>query len=192
MRPALFFKIAVMIVSLFFVVTIIRELNTSKVENALQAIGIEPGTSQSPGFQPAGRPLDAGEERFNICRTRIHSITWPSGRRVEEFKEGRLKLRWVAVDPRPREIGYMEVEKWLSAHCQIITRPLAEDAQGVGAPSEITIRFVDDSSVTLRRYEGTVFDLKDLGEKRLVESPDLVGALLELQEIAQFDPASGE
>jgi len=180
-----------MTLTLVLVIAIMRGMTPDKVENFFAALGIEPGTAQSPGLQPGSRPLAEGEERFNICRTRIHSITWPSGRRVEEFREG-LKLRWTAVDPQPREIGYMEVEKWLSSHCQVIVRPLNEAPEVAGKPSEIVIRFVDNTSATIRNLGGAVYDLKDFGEERLVESPDLQEALLELQRIAQFDPASGE
>lgn len=191
LKPAVFFKVILMVVTLVFVIAIMRGMTPEKMENVFAALGIEPGTAHSPGLQPGGRPLTEGEERFNICRTRIHSITWPSGRRVEEFKEG-LKLRWVAVDPRPREIGYLEVEKWLSAHCQVIIRPIKEAPETSGQPSEIVIRFVDNSTATIRNLGGALYDVKDFGEERLVESLDLKEALLELQRIAQFDPVSGE
>ena len=180
-----------MLVALILVVAMMRGVTPEKMDQVFTALGIEPGTAQSPGFQPGSRPLEKGEERFNICRTRIHSISWPSGRRVEEFKEG-LKLRWLAVDPRPREIGYMEVEKWLSAHCQVIVRPLNEAPAETGKLVEIVIRFVDNTTATIRNLGGALYDLKDFGEERLVESPDLMEALLELQRIARFDPPSGE
>ena len=188
MKSGLLFKVLFMMIALIMVIFAIRGMNEKSMEAVFDALGIEPGTAKSPGFQPGGRKLGPGEERFNICRTRVHAIVWPSGRRVEEFREG-LKLRWLAVDPRPREIGYLEVEKWLSAHCQVVIKPVTDAPKGTAATIEV--RYIDEKVSRIKVYEDAIFDLKEFGEERLVRSDDLRDALLELQKIAIFDPVSG-
>ena len=74
MRLGMFLKVAAMMAALVMVLMVGRGINSGSVEKAFQALGIEPGTAKSPGLQRGGLTLAAGEERLNICRTRIVSI----------------------------------------------------------------------------------------------------------------------
>jgi hypothetical protein len=190
MRLGLFLKVAALTAALFMVITISRGLNTNTVEKAFQALGIEPGTPNSPGFQPGGQPLAPGEERFNICRTRIVSFAWSPERRIEEKKEG-LKLIWLAYSPDAREIGTIEVEKWLSLHCQIRIKPIDGVIESESSPKELTLSYVDGSKAVIRRYAGARYDLRELGEARPVRSLDFEAALAELEAIGGFQAEAG-
>ncbi len=170
-----------MVFALIGVVFAIRALNTSKVEGFFHAIGVEPGVPQSPGLQPGSRPLSEGEERYNICRTRIHSVEWKD-RKVEEFREG-LNMRWMAVDPTPREISYMEVEKWLSRNCQIIIQPFQAASSDRSLFNDfVTVQYIDGQKLIIKRGPGPVYQI----ESKTFHSPYLDNALKDLEKIAQF------
>jgi hypothetical protein len=158
-------------------------MNKDNVERAMAALGVEPGTSESPGLQPSSRALQPGEERFNICRNRIHAIDFEGGNKVEEFKEG-LKLRWLAFqDGQPRELGYLEVEKWLSSHCQIVVKPATEkEIETISARQALTIRYIDRSELPIERIGGLYFRI----EGKLFQSKDFADAIEELRQLAQF------
>jgi hypothetical protein len=165
-------------------------LQPQKVQNALHSLGVDAGNSAAPGFQPAtSRTLEAGEERLNLCPTRIASVTWADGREVEESPSG-IKRKWLAAFPRaaPREIGYLEVEKWLSQHCEVI----AQLAEGVivGADSAqrlAVVRYIDGSETVIDQTPQGLVKISQPGASaRFYRSSDLKGALQELATIAQF------
>lgn len=190
MRILLFFKISIMVLFLVGVVFVIRNVTSESVANFFVAFGIEPGTAQSPGLQPATRALKAGEVRFNICPTRIHAVVWPDGRKVEEKKEG-LKLRWMAFDPSEREMAYLETEKWLSRHCQIIIEPkqVPENESLKDQGTFIRLEFIDGriwefGKAALPGPSGAPV-LTLIGQGAFA-SPDFEDALRELEAIAGF------
>jgi hypothetical protein len=193
-KASLLIKILFLVAVLVVVIGGIRGLNPQNIEKAFDAIGVEAGNSQSPGFQAAGsRPLQPGEERFNLCRTRIIGAQWPNGNRVEEAKDG-LKLKWMADDPEPREISSIEVEKWLSRHCQVIVKAIdpaklasdgeVEKASAKGDPNigHYLVRYVDGTDLKISTANGVIFKIGD----KAVESTDLHDALAELRETVQL------
>lgn len=187
MKPTLFFKIVTLIAALVFVLIAIRSINAGSVGKFFAALGIEPGTQSSPGLQPGGSSLAPGEERFNICRTRIVGVRFVDGRQIVEEKNG-FKMRWMAVEREPREIGYLDVEKWLSRHCQITIRPAGEMAADAEKSRWLEIRYVDGSLAVIHRVRGGVFDFSALGERRAAASPELESAVAELLSVAQMAP----
>lgn len=180
-----------MVLALAGVLWSMRSLNTQNIEKAFDALGLQAGGAGSPGFQAAGQILSPGEERFNICRTRITAIEFGSQRRIEESNAG-LKVTWKAVDPRMREISTLDVEKWLTGHCQIVIKPALGVAGDLGEGNlkpigSVEFKFVDGTKLSVQRLGEQRFKI----ESRVFESPDLQMALLELQQNAQFQPPSG-
>lgn len=188
----LYVKVLVLIAALGMIIYIISNLSPEKVSDSLAAIGAAPGTADAPGLQPWTRPVGEGEERFNVCRTRVHAVEWPDGKKIEEKKAG-LKLTWEAHSPEARELPYLGIEKWFSRHCQIVIAKVgASSAAGTGAGSPgvptpefkdfLALVFVDGSRVQIRRTADGVFDF----DGQTFKSADLDEAIVELKQIAQF------
>lgn len=191
MRAVFLTKIILMLIALGAVIWAIRSLNspgtTSSLNNAFQALGLQAGGAGSPGLQAAGRELKASEERFNLCRTRIVGVEFGSGRKIEEARDG-FKVKWLASDPQSREISTLEVEKWLTQHCQIVIQVVdPSTTASFNSEAPLTFHYVDNSSLILKHIDGHYFQI----DGRTVDSTDLARALIELQEIALFQPASG-
>ena len=187
-NPLVITKILLMVVALAGVLYVMRSVNQDGAGRFLQALGVEPGTQQSPGLQPSNRKLQEGEESHNICPTRIKAITWADGRAVQEHKEG-LKMRWQALEPgkpEPRDISYLEVEKWLSLHCQIAIKPVLTQTDPPGPFTKfLTIQYVDGTENVIAKHE-KVFK----SDAKLFTSEDFESALADLERIAIF-PAKG-
>ena len=178
-------RILILLAALVGVLWTTRKLNGPNTEKTFQVLGLSPGTPDSPGVEPGGHSLAAGDERFSLCKTRVQSFAWSTGRKIEETQAG-MKMRWQAVDPQPREIGYMDIERWLSRHCQIITHPadLPASTESIG---DVTIRFVDGGEMKYLRYPNSIFQTGGT----TFRSDDLTEALRELQQIAQMNPSNG-
>ena len=163
------------------VIYLIRAVNGESVARGLMVMGIESGTSQSPGLRAGQRLLLPGEETLSICRTRVKAILLPNGNRIEELREG-VKLTWMAYDPNPREIGYLEVEKWLSQHCQITIVKQTESRILTPGPGKLTLEYISGAPMVIQVRGANEFET---GEAKF-HSPDLTSALAELGRIAQF------
>lgn len=175
-------KIIVLVGMLIGVIYTMRSVNSESVKRGFEALGLQTGSGESPGLHPSNRPLEAGEKGFNLCPNRIHAVVWSERRKVEEFRDG-LKLKWIAVDPAPRELGYMAVEKWLSAHCQIAVRPTPET--NLTFADFISVRYIDGTELKIdRSANGTYRARSPVPE--VFSSQDLTEALNELEQIAQF------
>lgn len=182
MSKLIFLKIVLMIGALGMIIYLIGNLSADKVSNSLAAVGIAPGTSEAPGLQPWTREVKPGEERFNLCRTRVQTVIWPDGKKVEEKKQG-LKLTWEAHDPEIRELPYLGVEKWFSRHCQIV---VAKEPPVLGGSLKfshyLTLVYVDGTRDDIQKSVNGVFQLKETNFR----SDDLEAAVVELSQIAQF------
>jgi hypothetical protein len=186
MKPSHAFKIMGLLLTLVIVMYAMRHINDNSMQGVFQALGVDAGGgSNSPGFQASGRARVQGEERIAICPTRIHSITWADGRRIEETENG-LKLKWMGYVPDARELTYLEVERWLSQHCQVVGQPLPLKAQDQPAPY-LTIQYVDGSKIEIYRMGD---DLFRFGAKGLYRSKDFVEAIRELEHILTGDIVS--
>lgn len=191
MKPGIgtLFKIFVLIVALIATFVAMKGANTENVQKAFSALGVEPGAPGSPGLQPGGTALQAGEERRTLCMTRIHAIRFPDGRAVVEVKRG-LKLDWTAEeDGKTRSLAYMDVEKWLSLHCQFIARPASEPTDEEITPQTepqpfVDIEFIDKTKWQISRSGDVLFTVSD--PKDRFYSDDLKAALNELRVLAGF------
>lgn len=174
-----------MLVAVFY---IMGNLNADSVGRALGALGIEPGTRTSPGLQPSNRALEVGQERFNICRTRVHAIIFNDGKKIEESRNG-LDLKWMAHDQTPREISYLDVEKWLSQHCQIVIEPRSiQIGESLRFSQFVTIEFIDGTKMhVLNSGDGTLRI-----EDKVFRSSDFQDALAELENIAGWAEVIGD
>lgn len=188
MGKLVYLKVLILCAALGMIIYLISNLSPEKVNESLAAIGAAPGTSDAPGLQPWTRNVGPGEERFNLCRTRVHSVIWPDGKKIEEKKQG-LKLTWEAHSPNVRELPYLGIEKWFSRHCQIVVAKLAsKDALtgGVGQPPAfkafLTLVFIDGTTTEIQRTADGTFAFG----AEIFKSADLDEAIVELSQIAQF------
>jgi hypothetical protein len=180
-------RIFFLVLALALVILIIQSANSKNVEGLFQALGLSPGTPDSPGIEPGARTLRPGDERFNLCKTRIAAVSWPGERRIEEDHQS-LKIRWIAYNPQPHEINSLEVEAWFSHHCQIIVHPIDPHRLSTADQEEtVTFRFVDNSEFRFTRYSDNQYQV----DQRTFRSDDLTAALLELQKIAMFPTSTG-
>lgn len=171
-----------------------KNLNQEKVQAAFQALGIEPGASGQPGLQPGGSPLAEGEVRRSLCLTRVHAIRFPTGQAVVEVKNG-LKLDWTAEESgKTRSIGYLDIEKWLSRHCQFVAKPVSKDEVPEPEPSNeprpfVVVEFIDKTRWEIHRSGDILFAVSNTEDR--FRSPDLESALEELKVLAGFTVDSG-
>jgi hypothetical protein len=184
-KSFLAFKILFMILMLVAVVFTIRSVNKDTVQRGFESLGLQPGNGESPGLHPSQRALQADEKAFNLCPNRIHAVVWSERRKVEEFRDG-MKLKWIAVNPAPRELGYMAVEKWLSAHCRIAVKAGAATDESLVFADFIAIRYIDGTELKIERASSGVYRAKS-PVPEVFASEDLTAALKELETIAQFD-----
>lgn len=136
-------------------------------------------TTFAGNLEASGTARPAG--RFNLCKTRVHAIIWPDGKKIEEFREG-MTMKWMAHDPQPREIGYIEMEKWLGEHCSFAT------AAGPEAPSTtgeevIKVEFIDKTVLKIGLGPDNLFRI----ENEVFRSPEFSHALRELRTLGQFE-----
>lgn len=158
-------RVAALLVILACVIFSIRWFQSGSAGPYFAAMGFE---GSAPG--------DA--DHLNLCPTRIHSIEWGSGVRVEERQDG-LRGSWRLTKPEDRELSYLDIEKWLSRHCEITLEPL-EAAPDVGYTALWTIEYVDGQR---GRLEGAGAD-RFRWNGRLIRSRELSEGITELAEIA--------
>lgn len=185
-------RLVLMVIALVAVILLIRNLNSGSMDKAFNTLGLQAGGAGSPGLQAAGRPLLPGEERYNLCPTRITGFIWnaenPGTRRSIEEKQIGAKMHWMVYEPAEREISYLEIEKWLTSHCQIVVRPApaptpagaANTTAGPHFPLEI--HYVDGSHKSFEQIGAHLFRI----EGQAFDSDDFALALAELRNTAQL------
>ena len=187
------FRILFLIIALFAVIYTMGHLDSSKTSQFLTALGID-SPSHSGGQQGMHSRVVTQVEtsKIVICPTRIRAFVWPDGRKLEESASG-MKTRWLAYDPAPREVNSIEVEKWLSLHCQVsavIYNPTLDTSRGAqrGGSADafaksLGFELVGGKTIQLRKGGPDLYAL----EKQIFRSKDLSDALSELAQIAKFD-----
>jgi len=160
----------VLVIALAAVLSMISGVRPSHIERFFTAFGGSLG----------GSSQGSGPEKFNLCKTRVHAIIWPDGKKIEEFKRG-MTMKWLAMDPEPREIGYIDVEKWLGEHCRFTVMTVEGSAPSTGG-APLTVEFIDTTALRIEIGPSDHF----LIEGRLVYSPEFSQALRELRSLGQF------
>ncbi|MES2963804.1 MAG: hypothetical protein V4760_07920 [Bdellovibrionota bacterium] len=184
MKPIVILKVALLVLMLAGVIFAMRSMSESSAAKFFGALGIDPSNSYANGV-PATRVPGVGESKLSICKTRVRAVVWPDGRRVEESRQ-EIRAKWMAVDPTPREIGSLDVEKWFSRHCEIVIRE-SEAATGVkdGFSNFVTFEFIDGTKTDFRRTEAGV--IRGDGDRQFY-SDDFDAAVTELLALAQLQP----
>jgi hypothetical protein len=183
LKPSVIAKVLLLVLMLTGVVFAMRSMNEQSAAKFFGALGIETAGNHGGG-DSASRMLGTGESKFNVCKTRVRAVVWPDGRKVEESRQD-LRARWMAVDPTPREIGSLDVEKWFSRHCEIVIRESeASAAVKEGFSNFVTFEFIDGTKTDFQRSEAGVIRA---GERQFF-SDDFDAAVAELAGIAQLQP----
>ncbi len=173
------FRIVALLTALIGVIAIIKGIGPHHVQNFFGAFTGDPAALET--MRPVA--VSPRKEKFNLCKTRVHAIIWPDGRKIEEFKQG-FTMKWLAFDPQPREIGYLDIEKWLGEHCRFdVQAPSPEVSAEAAFANEITVEFIDKSTIRIAQAPGDLFRIDD----RIIHSPEFAQALNELRGLAQFD-----
>jgi hypothetical protein len=162
-----YFKVFVLLAALGGVIYIITHLTPAKVSEGMAQAGLS-------------EPAQAGAEKINLCRTRVHAIVWPDGRKIQEARDG-LKARWQAYNLNPEDIGSMDVEKWLSLHCEV--PGVARDAS-LPTKAFVTIEYIDGGRENLDRADDGVYRFAG----RTFVSPELDKAFEDLIKLANLEP----
>ncbi len=154
MKSGTYIRIVVMAFALVAVLWLMRSLSADSMAKLFENLGLQAGGAGAPGFQVAGRPLQSGEERLNLCPTRIVAFKWTDKfggprRSIEERQQpGGIKMQWLAVAPEPREVNYLEIEKWLTLHCQVTVRNIEEqEVAHYSSRVPLEIHYVDGAMI---------------------------------------------
>lgn len=183
MTKLIYLKIFVLVAALGMVFYIITHMSPEKVETSLQQVGLQTGgvPATVAGRAPIGVPASSNES-INLCRTRIQALVWPDGRKIQEFKDG-MKLKWQAFNLDPADFGTMEMEKWLSLHCEVATSA-PSDASASSFTPYIKIEYIDGTKEVLARSVSG--DYRFSG--KTFASPDLDKAVSDLISLANLQP----
>lgn len=172
LKYLLFVKVLLLVLMLGFVLWSMKVIDTQSVARVFSALGIESDASA----------------QMKLCRSRVRALVFPDGRKVEERVDG-LSMSWMAYGPEAHEISYLDMEKWLSKHCQIKVEPLKPQDEVRSAYGEfLTLQFVDGKQIKIEVAGGSASPealFRIDGE--LVRSNDLRSAVDELVRIAQFN-----
>lgn len=171
------FRIAIMIVTLAAVVSTIRNLRSGQSNDFF---AIFQG-AQSPATKTAQAGIGQRTVRYNLCQTRIHALILPDGRKVEEFKQG-LTMKWLAYEPAPRELAYLEVEKWLGEYCRFQASPVQMAVNAANFREVLRIEFINGEKQVITSAGGDLYRVGD----QAFQSPELTKALADLKRIALF------
>ena len=188
MKYLAYAKVLVLVVVLVFVVRIMNSTSPGSISRMMATLGIDVGGAASPGLHPSSGPESANAVPLNLCPTRIHAISWSDGRVIEEAKDG-MKSNWLAGEPAPHEIGALEMEKWLSRHCQVRVEPqTVKSGESVTFRPLLKVEYVDHASQQLFRSDSGIYRF---GEQ-VFTSLDLNRAVGELTQVANFTKAANE
>ncbi len=177
MNKFIYLKVLILVAALAIVFYIMTHMSPGKVEAGMANVGLPEAGGAATPLRSAG----SESEQINLCHTRIQAIIWPDGRKVQEFKDG-MKLKWQAYNLDPSDIGYMDMEKWLSLHCEVAAS--ARDASASAFKPFVTIDYIDGTKEELARANGGVYRF---GGKTFV-SPDLEKAISDLISLANLRP----
>ncbi len=145
----------------------INNMTPEKVSQGMEQVGLA----------PAGAP-----ESVNLCRTRVHAIIWPDGRKIQEARD-QMKAHWQAYNLNPEDIGSMDVEKWLSLHCEV---PGVSREPSAAHPTKafVTFEYIDGGRENLDRSDDGVYRFAG----RTFASPVLDKAFEDLIKLANLHP----
>ena len=183
MSKLLYLKVLMMVIALIAIFYLITNMTPDKVAQSMSNIGVASPEAGAPAKE-ASRAAKA--EQINLCPTRVHAIVWPDGRKIQEAKSG-LKMKWQAFNLNPVDLGYMDVEKWLSLHCEVSGTLRSPDEGEKFAPL-VTIEYIDGTVGALSRAKGDHYGFAGTSGPKSFESPDLTKALDDLITLAQLQP----
>ena len=174
-----------MAAALVAVVYVITHMSPDKVSVGLEQVGLAPAPGGPPSAAPA--PIPDGPLKVNLCKTRVHAILWPDGRKIQEASGG-MKARWQAYNLTAADIGSMDVEKWLSLHCEVAASapPAGSSSAQAAAMLKpwVTFEYIDGSRSVLERAPSGAFRF----DGRSFVSPALDQAFADLIKLASLEP----
>ncbi len=163
-------KIFGLLICFVGVVAVINRLDPKHVDKFFKTLGADQSQTGNDGASPPA------SSTYRLCDSRIHSMKWNDGRRIEESKDG-MKLKWMAHNPEPRELSYLEIERWLSQNCDISVTTAS--SAGVAFSPFLTIEFVNQNLKTIYRASPNLFQI----DGQVLHSTQLEQALEKLRNL---------
>jgi hypothetical protein len=167
-------KVLVLVAALCGVIYVISHMTPDKVSQGMQQVGLAPTAAPSTG------------DSVNLCRTRVRAIIWQDGRKIKEAQDG-MKAHWQAFNLTAQDIGSMDVEKWLSLHCEVavVARDASSDSNPASATKPfVTFEYIDKGRENLDRSANGLYRFAG----RTFASPDLDKAFEDLIKLANLQP----
>jgi len=182
-----YLKVVVLVLALCGVVYVITHMSPTKVAAGMEQVGLNPAPVGAPPSAPAAATAveTAGgvagpTASVNICPTRVHAIVWPDGRKLQEASGG-MKARWQSYNLTPEDVGSMDIEKWLSLHCQV---SVTDHAASASMKPYVTFEYIDGKKEALDRSDDGVYRFAG----KTFVSPDLDQAFADLIKVANLEP----
>lgn len=174
MRPTYYLRVFVLIAALALV---FAAINGVRPQHFQKFFGVFEGQGDTRGNVAGGF--------FRLCHTRILSLEFPDGKKVEETKAGAVRMKWIALDPKPSEMNYLEVEKWLGRNCRVPASAVDNAAAAKSAPGSlaVSVAFINGATTVIETLDENVFRVGD----EVFKSPELTQALADLRRLAQFE-----
>jgi len=173
MRTTIALRLALLFMALVFVIWAASSIKKGGVTGMFASLGADVG---DPNY-------------IQICPKRIHSFSWPDGKRIEEADKG-AEMEWRAYDSAaatPRGLNYLSLEKWLSAHC--LTRGSAGPATAptkVGRNIIVALTYTNGDKTELQTLESDPNTF--VWNNRLIQAHDLRQGLDDLRTEAGWAP----
>ncbi len=186
MNKLVYLKVVVLVLALCGVVYVITQMSPAKMAAGMEQVGLAPA---SPVGAPPSAPVASvasaagtagAATSVNLCRTRVHAIVWPDGRKLQEVTSG-MKARWQAYNLTPEDVGSMDIEKWLSLHCEVA---VSDHAASASSKPYVTIEYIDGSKEALDRSDDGVYRFAG----KTFVSPALDQAFADLIKVANLEP----
>jgi hypothetical protein len=182
-RQFILLQISFLLLLLIGVVFTMKKITPENMQTFFATMGADTSSVGGGSTVKAAHvaPAPAVSEAYNLCKTRISSFRWFNDFRIEESKDS-FKGKWMAYDPAPSELNYLEMEKWLSQHCEVPVQKSAEQVPASDFHPFVTIRYIDGSSFLIETAGPGRFRM----DGQIYRSDELMSAFRELMRVGGF------
>ena len=185
MKVSWIVKANFLILSLGLIVYIMFQMKTSGLPPTfLSVLGISPPPATTAHIH---KDTESGNtEQLTWCQTRVQSMESPSG-----FKIYQDKLKWLTGDSNPREVNFLDVEKWFGRNCSLKIKPLGKATTDINTfQTALIVNFIKGGSERFLNLpqEPHIYSWKG----QVFRSPQLKQALDQLKTFSGSKPDLAE